>query len=249
MHDDCDNEWLYEDLEDDAMMDLLIGDIVGENDLQQSNISNNIKSQKSMRIIRKNTDGAYEIYDPLSQNIVELPLDYINVGQFCYGFAVTCVESECFINDNYDNPIYKRVYGLINIDGKCIVAPYYTRIRILNCQFAEVEYAGETRLINFQGQIQVYRGNNPVFIPSEYIWGWNYQDGLACVKSVNNHYFFINIKGDVIINVKEGQPESFVNGYAKITNNYGECIFITTTGEIKIHNGPQIIYISSLVSR
>ena len=53
MHDDCDNEWLYEDLEDDAMMDLLIGDIVGENDLQQSNISNNIKSQKSMRIIRK----------------------------------------------------------------------------------------------------------------------------------------------------------------------------------------------------
>ena len=55
MHDDCDNEWLYEDLEDDAMMDLLIGDIVGENDLQQSNISNNIKSQKSMRIIRKNT--------------------------------------------------------------------------------------------------------------------------------------------------------------------------------------------------
>ena len=245
MHDDCDNEWLYEDLEDDAMMDLLIGDIVGENDLQQSNISNNIKSQKSMRIIRKNTDGAYEIYDPLSQNIVELPLDYINVGQFCYGFAVTCVESECFINDNYDNPIYKRVYGLINIDGKCIVAPYYTRIRILNCQFAEVEYAGETRLINFQGQIQVYRGNNPVFIPSEYIWGWNYQDGLACVKSVNNHYFFINIKGDVIINVKEGQPESFVNGYAKITNNYGECIFITTTGEIKIHNGPQIIYISS----
>ena len=28
MHDDCDNEWLYEDLEDDAMMDLLIGDIV-----------------------------------------------------------------------------------------------------------------------------------------------------------------------------------------------------------------------------
>ena len=66
MHDDCDNEWLYEDLEDDAMMDLLIGDIVGENDLQQSNISNNIKSQKSMRIIRKNTDGAYEIYDPPS---------------------------------------------------------------------------------------------------------------------------------------------------------------------------------------
>lgn len=53
MHDDCDNEWLYEDLEDDAMMDLLIGDIVGENDLQQSNISNNIKSQKSMRIIRR----------------------------------------------------------------------------------------------------------------------------------------------------------------------------------------------------
>lgn len=50
MHDDCDNEWLYEDLEDDAMMDLLIGDIVGENDLQQSNISHYcpVKAGKSV---------------------------------------------------------------------------------------------------------------------------------------------------------------------------------------------------------
>ncbi|EHO67827.1 WG repeat-containing protein [Segatella maculosa] len=109
-------------------------------------------------------------------------------------------------------------YGAIMVGGKEIVPSIYDALTEFKDGVAEVEYKGEKRKVNLSGQIHVKHGNESVFLPDEYDWGFDFINNI-CVVVKNNKYGIINKSFDVVLECEYTFFEKFRNGFAIIGNN------------------------------
>ena len=74
-----------------------------------------------------------------------------------------------------------EMYGAIMIGGKEIFPPIYDHLSNFENGYATATYLGEDRTVNLSGQIQVRKGNELVFLPEEYDWGYDFIDEIYVI--------------------------------------------------------------------
>lgn len=201
-----------------------------------------ISDVHNTRYIRKAQNGQYEICDSTTNKIITLP-DYKHVQRFVNGFAIITMESWRY-NDEQDKSFQVDQYGVIDINGCEILSSTYDEISILNSNFLKVRNGNDTRLVNNRGQILIYNGLSPFFLPKEYVWGWNFSDGLAKAKKTCGQYDFINTLGTVVFNINYFNcSNKFINGCIEVKDYRGQSMCINKLGNIIIKNGNTIVQI------
>ena len=72
-------------------------------------------------------------------------------------------------------------FGAIMVGGKQILPPIYESLTDFENGYATAKYYGEERVINLSGQVQVRNDDEQFFLPEEYDWGWDFEDGRCVV--------------------------------------------------------------------
>lgn len=112
------------------------------------------------------------------------------------------------INDKYDHvgEFYQGVaivvkndkHGAIMIGGKEIVPPIYDELSEFKDGYAVAKWNDEKRVVNLSGQIRVFKGDQEIFLPEEYDWGFDFVDNI-CVVVKGDKYGIVNTKLELII--------------------------------------------------
>ena len=89
-------------------------------------------------------------------------------------------------------------YGAMMLGGKEIFRPIYDSFSNFDNGFATAKYKDEERSVSISGQIQVLKGEEKVFLPEEYDWGYNFIDNI-CVIVKNGLFGIIDCDYNVLI--------------------------------------------------
>lgn len=125
------------------------------------------------------------------------------------------------INDfNQGVAIVKRngKYGAIIVGGREIIHPIYDALTDFDSGYANATYNGEERKVNLSGQIQVKRGDELIFLPEEYDWGFDFVDNI-CVVVKNGKFGIIDINNNVLIEPSFTYFSGYKNEYALLGNS------------------------------
>ena len=116
-----------------------------------------------------------------------------------------------------------EMYGAIMIGGKEIFPPIYDHLSNFENGYATATYLGEDRTVNLSGQIQVRKGNELVFLPEEYDWGYDFIDEIYVIVK-ERKYGIINANFQIIESPSFKSYSGFTNGYAIFGSDAGSCI-------------------------
>lgn len=114
------------------------------------------------------------------------PLEYFNWEEFERG-----MDPQNISQTGYDEePIFEQgiaivqrngKYGAIMLGGKEIVPPIYEALSEFKDGVTIAEYQGEKRTINLSGQVQVQKGEEQIFLPELYDWGYDFIENVCVV--------------------------------------------------------------------
>lgn len=126
-------------------------------------------------------------------------------------------------------------YGAIMVGGKQILPPIYESLTDFENGYATAKYYGDERVVNLSGQVRVKNGEEQLFLPEEYDWGWDFEDG-RCVVIREKKIGVIDKDLNVIlpfeyILIQRICPQFFL---CRIDGSMSECI-INTSGNIVIN--------------
>lgn len=123
----------------------------------------------------------------------------------------------------YDEPpIYKQgiaivrrngKFGAVMVGGKEIVSPIYDDLSEFKDGYAVAKWNGEERVVNLSGQIRVLKGNEEIFLPEEYDWGFDFIRDI-CVVVKNDKYGIIDFNFNVKHDCEYDSFTNYHNGYA-----------------------------------
>ena len=143
------------------------------------------------------------------------------------------------LNSSHDNtdfdekPVFKNgiavvkrggKYGAIMMGGKEILPPIYDMLSEFKDGFATATYNREKRLVNLSGQIQVLNGDNAVFLPEAFEWGFDFTGKFFVVKK-NGKYGVIDNNFDTLIDFIYDSYFGFRNGCLIFGNTTREIVF------------------------
>lgn len=80
-------------------------------------------------------------------------------------------------------------YGAIMVGGKQILPPIYESLTDFENGYATAKYYGDERVVNLSGQVRVKNGEEQLFLPEEYDWGWDFEDGRCVVIREKNRCY------------------------------------------------------------
>ncbi len=128
-------------------------------------------------------------------------------------------------NCEYDNDLVFRQgiaivsknqkFGAIMVGGKEIVPPIYDALSDFVDGFATAKLWNEERTINLSGQIQVKKGEDNVFLPQEYDWGYDFDDNICIVGKINRQINWQPVGRFGIISIKNN-PNSTEYGFDEL---------------------------------
>ena len=129
-------------------------------------------------------------------------------------------------------------YGAIMVGGKEIIPPIYDELSNFDGGIARVKYSykkqGEIitdeRNINLSGQIEVLDNNEPVFLPEEYDWGFDYESDI-CIVIKNGNYGLIDKRFNVLLDCDYTSFDGFRNGYGIFADVF-ESIIVDKGGAV-----------------
>ena len=130
------------------------------------------------------------------------------IGDYCQGVALVKKNGK---------------YGAMMVGGREIIPPVYDALTDFEGGYATATYNGEDRTVNLSGQIQVQKGEELVFLPEEYDWGFDYVEGI-CVVIKNGLFGIIDKYLNSIIECDYTTFADFQNGYAILGNNKSAII-------------------------
>lgn len=96
----------------------------------------------------------------------------------------------------------KKRFGAIMVGGKEIVSPIYDALSDFVDGFATAKLWNEERTINLSGQIKVKKGEEYVFLPQEYDWGYDFDDNICIVGKINRQINWQTVGRFGIISIK-----------------------------------------------
>lgn len=164
------------------------------------------------------------------------PLDNFNWDEFEKG--QNSIEASQKNTGFDEEPVFKQGiaivkrggrYGAIMVGGKEIVPSIYEKLSEFEDGLAVAKYNDEERVINLSGQIQVAYGNEKVFIPETFDWGYNFVNDI-CVVIKDNKYGIIDKDFKIIRECEYTTFVDFQNGYA-ILGNYKSSIIVNNEGK------------------
>ena len=143
----------------------------------------------------------------------------------------------------------RKKYGAIMIGGKEIIQPIYDELSYFDSGIAKVKYSfkkngsilKEERNINLSGQIEVSLNSNPIYLPEEYDWGFDFESDV-CVVIKNGRYGLIDKNFQIVLECIYTSFEGFKNGYGLFEDS-DKTVIIDHKGSIcfyveqKLENG------------
>lgn len=134
-------------------------------------------------------------------------------------------------------------YGAIMVGGKEIVPPIYDALTEFRDGLAKAKYKGEERIVNLSGQIQIKKGEELLFLPEDYDWGYDFIEDI-CVVIKNGKYGIVNRDFQIIEKPSYKKYSGYNNGYALFEYNNEwfhdvNCI-IDTKGNVLYDNAKEI---------
>ncbi len=163
-------------------------------------------------------------------------LIWVSTGQ---GFGYVNIHDEMVIEPqfskafDFEGKVARVVedgkYGLIDKTGTYIVKPgKYTLIDPFNeLGLAKVRYGNDKfryGLINKEGQLVTNQGYRKI---------GDFYEGLALVKTADNHFGFIDTNGKMVINAIYSDASDFSEGRAAVQQD-GYCGYIDKTGNVVV---------------
>ena len=143
------------------------------------------------------------------------PLDNFNWDEFEKG--QNSIEASQKNTGFDEEPVFKQGIAIVKRGGR------YGAIMVV------AKYNDEERVINLSGQIQVAYGNEKVFIPETFDWGYNFVNDI-CVVIKDNKYGIIDKDFKIIRECEYTTFVDFQNGYA-ILGNYKSSIIVNNEGK------------------
>ena len=134
---------------------------------------------------------------------------YDSIGEFHQGVAIVVKNGK---------------YGAILMGGKEILPPVYDMLTEFKDGFATAAFNGEERLVNMSGQIQVLKGENAVFLPEAFEWGFDYTGKFFVVKK-GGKYGVIDINYETHIDFIYDSYYGFHNGCVIFGNTKREVVY------------------------